>query len=591
MKNTDLLQYIGEIDDKYIAECERAMTPKAAECRWGISQWRRAAVLLAVLVVFFTSAITVEALRPDQPVLRYDRSVLSETYRIWANYMGMEKPVSSRIDVRYTIPKLPEEFYVTRDQCHRSMESNGTMTGPTESLQQWENWRGHSITLQQYLLNTQCRIDRFGELQSVKVDGYYGYMCKGVSREVIVWATKEYLFVLELRGVDATRLGLEALAESIVPEDSVQPPEEEEKEHPDLNLQFAPRWNYQTICRNAYIDEERHVHFSPEFLAEVPEAAQYEQRRGARAVWNMRDTGFVDHEDEEVFVLWDDGSVTFLHVSEENFRKKYKHSTDPVIHKIEKSSGVRYYLDEKWQKLEIRLMRWRSWEKLLEGKRVAWIFDNENPGMVLTDGTLIYFPHPQYTVDRYTGKPSAESNRQTTSTIVRPVAGMHIVSVMDPFYILTTYGVIQVETRTEGVHLRAVWSNPQIVQVDEHLILKSDGWLEVKKDSGKYYRVSDEQYVRIFPGTGYGLTVDNRLVKYLHFVDGPDEIPLKEGGKVDQLTDDLVVVYEDGTIQYPTDVPGAAWLATVQKVQTLPHVVMYLLPEAENEILPVPEEA
>ncbi len=595
MKNTDLLKYIGEIDDKYIMECERAMTPKPAACRWGISQWRRAAVLMAVLVVFFTSVITVEAIRPDRPILRYDRGVLSETYRIWANYMCMEEPVPSNIKTRYTIPELPEEFCLTQDWCQRMVGINGVTTGPIESMQEWENWRGHSITLHQYLLNTQCRIDRFGELQSVKVDGYNGYMCKGVPREVIVWATKEYLFVLELRGIDATELGLETLAESLVPADSIRPPEKEEKEYLDLNLKFESTWNYETICRNAYIDDQRYVHFSPEFLAAVPEAAKYEQKQGAMAVWNMRDTGFVDHVDEEVFILWDDGSVTFLHISEENFRKKYNHSKEPVIYKIEKSSGVRYHLDDGWQELESRLMRWRSWEKLLEGKQVAWIFDSDLPfrdcpGMVLTDGTLIYFPRPWYMISTDTGKPYTEGVKQTTYTTVKPVAGMHFITTAGRNNILTQYGVVKVSVYASGADFRMVWPRDNIVQASGDLILKSDGRLEIKKDAQKQYRALDEQYVRIFPGAGYGLTVDNRLVRYAHSVNGPDEITLKENGKVDQLTDDLVVVYEDGTIQYPADVPGAAWLAAVQKVRTLTHFVPNRFPQAETETLPVPEE-
>ena len=84
----------------------------------------------------------------------------------------------------------------------------------------------------------------------------------------------------------------------------------------------------------------------------------------------------------------------------------------------------------------------------------------------------------------------------------------------------------------------------------------------------------------------------NRLVRYAEFVDGPDEITLKENGEVDQLTEDLVLVYKDGTIQYPIDVPELEWLSAAEEVYTLSRIRLKVRPAVpEINTMPVPEGA
>jgi hypothetical protein len=75
-------------------------------------------------------------------------------------------------------------------------------------------------------------------------------------------------------------------------------------------------------------------------------------------------------------------------------------------------------------------------------------------------------------------------------------------------------------------------------------------------------------------------------------VDGPDEIRLKEGGEVDQVTQELVVVYKDGSVQYPADMTEMAWMADVKQVRPASSIRLPVGSlEIKTETAPIPESA
>ena len=614
MKKTELLQYIGEIDDKYIAECDKAMAPKAeARSVWGGAMWRRAAVLLAVLVVFFTSVITVEAIRPNQPLLRYEKQN-NNWYGFWVLTHMLEDPAPDELETIYTPAALPEKFHLVHRRPGGQMDNYGNWITETYMEQRWETWEGHAVTLRQRTFSvSSSRTPSSGTWETVRIGEYVGYRSKWDQNDVLVWVTNEYLFILQLEGESAVALDAVALAESLVPEDSLKNPDGE-KEYKDLNLTFDPKWNYQTICRNACLDAGR-LYFNPDFLAEVPEAAQYEGKYGAISVWTA------DNPDgpQELWILWEDYTITYLHTTEEAFREKYQHSKEPELI-VEPSWGFDdapplheydYFVNDKWQAREEQLMRWRCWDALLKDQKAEWLFGNGptangSYGMLMTDGTLIYFPTPTYAIEMYTGKPDTAHNSKTEYISLKAQAGEYFIASAGQNRVQLRYGVEEIRRLGNGSLLRRnLWSNGEkIVQAADYVILKTDGRLEIKSNMEirpgmeyktdleiqMLYRALDEQYVRIFPEAGYGLTVDNRLVRYAEFVDGPDEITLKEGGEVDQVTQELVVVYKDGTLQYPADVPELEWLSAVEKVRVLSTIFLKAHPSVpEINTVPVPE--
>jgi hypothetical protein len=206
----------------------------------------------------------------------------------------------------------------------------------------------------------------------------------------------------------------------------------------------------------------------------------------------------------------------------------------------------------------------------------------------------------------YTGKPDTAHNSKTEYISLQPQAGAYFIASAGQNRVQLHHGVEEIQKlENDPIRRRTLWSNgEEIVQAADYLILKTNCRLEIKSnleiqpgmeyktdmEIQMLYRALDEQYVRIFPEAGYGLTVDNRLVRYAEFVDGPDEITLKENGEVDQVTQELVVVYKDGTLQYPADVPELEWLSDVEKVRVLSTIRLKARPFVpEINTIPVPE--
>ncbi len=607
MKKEELLKYIGEIDDKYVAECDKAMTKAATRSVWGNTLWRRAAVVLAVLVLCLSSVLTVEAIRPNKPLLRYEKQN-NNWYGFWVISSMMAEPAPDELETIYTPAALPDKFHLVYRRPGGKIDNYGNFLTQTSLERRWETWEGHAVTLRQKTFSTYpSRAPSDGTWEQVWIGDYVGYRSKWDQNDVLVWATNEYLYILQLEGESAVELDAITLAENLVPEDSLKNPETE-KEYKDLNLTFDPTWNYQTVCRNAYIDGWQRVCFSPAFLAEVPEAAQYADKRGAMSVWTA------DNPDgpQELWILWEDYTVTYLHMTEAAFREKYQHSKEPEL-SIQPSWGFDddpplheydYFLNETWRAREEQLMRWRCWEALLKDRKVEWLCgngptSNGSYGMLTTDGTLIYFPTPTYAIETHTGKPDTAHNSKTKYISLKAQAGEYFIASAGQHRVQLCHGVEEIRWFDRwdktSIEQRTIWPNgKKIVQAIDDLILETNGRLTIKLglESQMRYRALDEQYVRIFPEAGYGLTVDNRLVRYAEFVDGPDEITLKENGEVDQLTEDLVLVYKDGTIQYPIDVPELEWLSAAEEVYTLSRIRLKVRPAVpEINTMPVPEGA
>ena len=272
MKNTDLLQYIGEIDDKYIAECDRAMTPKKADRRWGAPQWRWAGVLMLLVVVICSSVVTVRAIRLNRPILRYEKQDRN-WYVFQADTSALEDPRPGELETVHIPATLPEKFHLTSEIPGRRADEYGHFTILSSMRRKWEAWNGDSVSLYQSVLtNGYHRVQSGGTWTQVQVGEAIGYRSQWAQNDVLVWATNEYMYVLQLEGESAVALDAITLAGSLVPEDSLQKPDDE-KEYKDINLTFDPKWNYQTVCRNACLEEGR-IRFNPAFLSEVPVSAQ-----------------------------------------------------------------------------------------------------------------------------------------------------------------------------------------------------------------------------------------------------------------------------------------------------------------------------
>ena len=279
--------------------------------------------------------------------------------------------------------------------------------------------------------------------------------------------------------------------------------------------------------------------------------------------------GGQDQSADEVWILWEDHSVTYLHMDEQTFRTEFNHSVEPVYVRYEGLSEPVY--EEIWLENENYLLRCRAIEKLLENAKAAWMFGSDkipfgSNGIVTMSGEVIFFPIPH-----------CNENGTTMVEVLKPNAGNTVTAVTGKM-ITTNRGVWWTDGFSDGIRMKQLTTGSDILQVEvsrneDLAVLHTDGTLTVVGEdaSGTQcpFRALDEQYIRLFPGTGYAQTSDYRLVKILKNAGEENEIQLERLKPIDQFTTSGIIVYQTGTLQYPADAPNAEWLSTIIGVKTV----------------------
>lgn len=290
----------------------------------------------------------------------------------------------------------------------------------------------------------------------------------------------------------------------------------------------------------------------------VAAAKQYDGKSGAISVMS-----FADVFDTELWILWENRSITYLHMTEEELVSRYpaydengKPKEDPADYPDTENMGntmIRKYLPQHWANVE----------ELLREKKVAWMFGSPNSqshwydayGFVCMDGTIYYMDtgkaegNMQYV---YASELSAVTEKGEAYTFV---------------YTLMADGVrkmvpVKIEG-TDAVQAVTVNNTQAVLQKDGTVVYSSTEDVPVPQDTVKA--------TRFLVNTPIMETTDGRLV----FIAEPeteicsweDFSGVKNGATVDQIYMGAmpVIVFTDGSVQCDEN----HWLNGVTNVKVL----------------------
>ncbi|MBQ9083784.1 MAG: hypothetical protein IJY28_09870 [Clostridia bacterium] len=310
-----------------------------------------------------------------------------------------------------------------------------------------------------------------------------------------------------------------------------------------IRLTINEAWNHHTICQYAYIDPDGKLHINPQFMEWVSAAKTVNGKSGAVSV-----VSFTDTFTEELWVLWTDGKVSYLHMTADELARRYPASKDnPTAYPAQDEVGGINRID--------LAGRWQSIEEQLSGKKVSVIFGGRRSvytdggyGFATTDGNVYYFG---WNVS------AAKSDALVNGNGV-----------------VTADGKATAVVTNNQAPKTVILCEKSAVAADGgeyygYLFLLEDGTLmetTLKRGTTEIAEtaIRDTQVVRLFPDSGCYAKADGTLV----FWDGeitserkPDT--LKSTANADQITPEWnMILYCDGTLEVDDD-DALDWLRGV----------------------------
>jgi hypothetical protein len=140
-------------------------------------------------------------------------------YGFWVISSMMANPAPDELETIYTPAALPEKFHLAYSRPGGKIDDHGNFLVQTSMERRWETWEGHAVTLRQKTFSVYpSRAPSSGTWERVWIGDYVGYRSKWDQNDVLVWATNEYLYILQLEGESAAALDAVTLAENLVPE-------------------------------------------------------------------------------------------------------------------------------------------------------------------------------------------------------------------------------------------------------------------------------------------------------------------------------------------------------------------------------------
>ncbi len=297
-----------------------------------------------------------------------------------------------------------------------------------------------------------------------------------------------------------------------------------------IQLAINEAWNHHTVCQYAYIDPNGKLHINPQFAEWVNAAKTVDGKSGAVSVMSFTDS-FTD----ELWVLWEDQTVSYLHMSAAELAKRYPASKEnPSGYPTQDEVGGinRIDLAKRWQTIENQL-NGKKVEALFGGRRS--VYTDGGYGFATTDGNVYYFG---WNVS------AAQSDAMVNGNGIVTADGKAV-------------GIVTNNQAPKAV----VLCEKSAVAADAgeyhgYLFLLEDGTLmetTMKRGTTEIEKtaVRDTQVVRLFPDGGCYEKADGTLVFWdaeVSWERNPGS--LKSPAGVDQMVPEWdIILYRDGTLE------------------------------------------